>query len=150
MDVHDPRPVAVKQTKLSFTAGVLTNAAGEVVLLQVIWKGLTTQIHVDIQHDKLLQHHRGGSHFQNTETFSALCQDIARRFTTLRQEKRAFDVVPVMILDQAANWNARTAPAASTKIENIDLHIRKLHKEGGMLRQNAKNSIKYRNCNFFR
>eukprot|EP00759_Apiculatamorpha_spiralis_P048728 PhF_6_TR44116/c1_g2_i4/m.67323 len=99
----DERAVAVRQCKLGFTCSVLSNAAGEIVLLQTIWKGLTAQVHAAGTHQKIYQDHRPDSHFQNGDTFNRWVQ----RFLVVLENKPQ-DVTAVLIIDQAEQHKCET------------------------------------------
>ena len=71
-----------KANKLGFTLSVTSNAAGEILLIQVIWKGSTNQVHVPNSttlHPKIFQQHREKSHFQNVDTFEEFAHEMVRR-----------------------------------------------------------------------
>ncbi len=42
-------PIAIGKTKLGFTCSIAVSAAGEVVLMQMIWKGATSTVHADFE-----------------------------------------------------------------------------------------------------
>eukprot|EP00760_Papus_ankaliazontas_P039918 PhM_4_TR9810/c0_g1_i3/m.21859 len=112
----DRRPIAVSQTKLGFTAGVISNAEGEVLFLHLIWKGETSAVHAHVCDDLLLQDHRKYSHFQNAETFQRLCNELLLRVTTEKAKHGMYDVHPVLIIDQAEQHKMDTLIAAGFHI----------------------------------
>lgn len=77
--------VPVSESKLGFTASILTSADGAVHLLQIIWKGKTSAVHSPCAHPKILQCHRRESHFQSSATFEVW----QRKFIEIVEARRA-------------------------------------------------------------
>lgn len=68
-----PGGIAIRDARLGFTVGVVSNAAGDVLLLQLIFKGSTNTVHAQVPmgggNRLILQDHQPESHFQNADTF---------------------------------------------------------------------------------
>ena len=97
----DPKPTAVAQTKVGFTASILSSADGKLHSLQMLWKGATTVSHADGDDPMIYQDHRPDSHFQDQESFDRWSVDFLKRWHALCVERNEFDVTPVIILDGA-------------------------------------------------
>ena len=112
------QPISISKLKLGFTASVCTSAAGEVVLVQIIWQGKTDAVHVDdLGDERIVQMHRDGSHFQNAETFKQWATEMVRRIGRIRErENIPEDVKAVMILDQAPQHGEVEIPGWSELI----------------------------------
>ena len=80
--------VQIRTSKLGFTCSVTTNAAGEILFVQVIWKGKTATVHAAgaVFSPRILQQHRADSHFQNATTFKEYCVELAERLENPLEE----------------------------------------------------------------
>jgi hypothetical protein len=93
-------PVALRQTKLGFTAAVCTNAAGELLFVSACHKGSTIAVHADVVDGILSQHHRSESHFFNEGAVEEWLAEFVHR--TRHQEQVC------LILDSAPQHNVAT------------------------------------------
>ena len=109
-----------------------TSAAGETVLVQIVWQGKTNQVHVDEVHPLVMQQHREGSHFQNADTFAEWKVEMVSRIAAIRKrEGIADDVRAIMFLDQAPqhsqsdnHWILIDIPKKMTHVfQPADQHI---------------------------
>ena len=103
MPASQRRTVAIRRTKEGFTCTVLSNAAGKLVKLQMIWQGATALVHAqpEEKHPKIYQDHRPDSHFQNADTFGRLAVFIVNHIKNIRAVEGQ-DVPAIMIVDAAA------------------------------------------------
>jgi hypothetical protein len=101
--------VQVSGNKLGFTCSILTNMAGQVLCLQIIWKGMTDQVHAksfDGQRfdSRIFQQHRPGTHFQNWVTFAGYAVEICRIVDEIRERNPDIrNPTAVMLLDHASS-----------------------------------------------
>lgn len=93
--------VPIAESKLGFTAGICTNGAGEVLLVQLIWKGKTSAVHVALQHNKIVQMHREGTHFQDAGTWRVVASEICDRIAAAREASGCGDKTAVFFYDAA-------------------------------------------------
>ena len=96
------QPISISANKLGFTMSITTTAY-EVVLVQIIWRGKTSSVHVEAApHDIVHQMHREDSHFQNSDTFAQWSALLLNKISVIRERDQVpEDVTPVLILDQA-------------------------------------------------
>ena len=91
--------------KVAFTASILTNAAGEALLLQLIWAGKTNRVEVrgDVMRllDQRIMQCESESHFQTAETFALWTQRVAGIVDNIRRECGTPDARAVLLLDHA-------------------------------------------------
>jgi hypothetical protein len=107
------RQVHIKKNRIAFTCSVLTNMAGEALLLQVIFKGSTRNCLPNfdactefdaVQKSKLLLQHSGhkNTHYQNNNTFKTWCSHLSQIDKKLRREHNiGDDVESLCFLDHA-------------------------------------------------
>jgi hypothetical protein len=109
--------IAIADNKVGFTSSVLTSMSGQLHLLQVIHKGKTAQVLVKAQHPRLVQHHRGESHFQDANTFR---QWVSHFKTVVAKARAAAGLDPtekaVLIIDAAAQHCIEETQAELAKI----------------------------------
>jgi len=80
--------ISVSQPKAGVSCAVVSNAAGSIVLMQFIYKGVRIKVDVsDIQGAEalIMQCNRAESHFQDASTWAEMCD----RFITIVQRKLA-------------------------------------------------------------
>ena len=97
------RSVAIRDCRECFTCSVLTCAAGDLVELQLIWKGSTNLVHAKTSapHPKLVQDHQPSSHFQNANTWSRLLQRLCSHVAQMRRTHYRPDMPAVLVVDAA-------------------------------------------------
>ncbi len=94
---------------------VTTSASGELVVVQLNWKGATNACHArtDKQHPKLHQDHQPNSHFQNEDTFARYLERLGQHAAHLKVQL-GFTGKAVLLADCAAqHWSATTQSAAT-------------------------------------
>lgn len=94
--------VAIGDHRLGFSSSVLSAASGELLLMQLIWKGKTerSEANVEKKHPLLIQQHREGTHFQNSDTFEEWFQHFIE-IADLRRVGRGGTLPVCLILDSA-------------------------------------------------
>lgn len=115
----DPKPVAVSQPKLGFTASILSSADGKVHSLQMLWKGGTPACHAAGSDPMIFQDHRADTHFQDEETFNRWQVDFLTRWNALCAERDEFDVTPILILDGAPQHKYQILLDAGVKVVRV-------------------------------
>ena len=114
IDVGESRSVAIQNRKGGFTCTVLANAAGDLNLLQFIFRG-TSRMFVDVEHsDRVLQCARTGSHFQDSSTWA----EFLERFLDIVGVERSklSDVnTPALFIIDGATQHKDSATALSSK-----------------------------------
>jgi len=100
------RTVPIRQTKEAFTSCVVSNAAGDLVMLQLIWEGHTSHVHANVQqeHPLIVQDHQPRSHYQNADTFARLAEAIIRHIDLMRTE--CPEMHALLIVDAAPQHGA--------------------------------------------
>ena len=94
--------VQIRESKLGFTCSVTTNAAGELILVQCIFKGKqgrSLATGADF-HRKIKQYHGDDGHFQNAGTFAAFAADFVAELDTMGIAPSA-DQPALLLLDMA-------------------------------------------------
>ena len=102
--MRQPGGVAIRDCKLAFTTSVVTNAEGAILLLQLIFNGLTVNVHADVpaggKNKRILQDHQATSHYQDKDTFARfvdwLIQHVAHELPKYDESARA-----LLLLDDA-------------------------------------------------
>jgi hypothetical protein len=108
-------PVALRGSKLGFSAAVCSAADGSVLSIAVCHKGATHQVHVEIDDDLLTQYHRAESHFFSADTCGEWLDDFSSRIQRLHGDTRV-----VLLLDAATQHHAAvTARRAEGKLGDI-------------------------------
>ena len=121
--------VSVRETKEVFTACCcLSSAAGELVELQVVWKGKTSGVHAlpAEAHAKIFQDHQPTSHFQTADTFSRLVDRIVGYVAAKRAWLNTPDAPAVLIVD-AAPQHSDVSALATANISVVDIPKSQTH-----------------------
>ena len=117
--------INIKSCKAGFSASILTNAAGETLLLQVIFQGKTKHSLVRIKKqdvlnveearafDYVIQHFRPDSHFQNADTFQAWAHRLVDKVIPKLKDNRCWTgdpahQRPLLIVDSATQHSKAT------------------------------------------
>jgi hypothetical protein len=103
LQVGEKANIAVKQSKAGFTCSVLHNMDGELLLVQMIWKGKTEASQAPgTGHPKIMQQHREDSHFQSKETMGPWLERCVHIVKLLRlKHNLPHDAKGVLLLDAA-------------------------------------------------
>ena len=115
----DPKPVSVAQTKLGFTASILSSADGKLHSLQMLWKGSTPASHATGSDPMIFQDHREDSHFQDEDTFNRWSVDFVKRWHALCAERGEYDVTPILIIDGAPQHKYQILLDAGVKVVQV-------------------------------
>jgi hypothetical protein len=108
--VGGKKNIMIKQDKLGFTCSILSNLAGEVLCLQMIWKGKTSESHARVvdPHPKIMQQHREDSHFQSEHTWQQYLRRLETVLSPVRQRLAVDGVLPpaLLLIDAAPQHTA--------------------------------------------
>ena len=98
---RDRACVPIRDQRLGFTSSVLTAASGQMLLLQMIWKGKTDRSEAEPEklHPRIMQQHREKTHFQNAKTFEVWFQN----FVEIADMRRRDLTEPVCLILDAAH-----------------------------------------------
>ena len=114
IETGQKRSIAIQNRKGGFTCNILTNAAGDIKLLQFIFQG-TSRMFVDIpESDRILQCARTGSHYQDSSTWTEFLERFLRIVRIERQKNGDPDATAVLIID-GATQHLHTAAAIESK-----------------------------------
>ena len=101
----DSKNVHIRSCKIALTASILTNAAGEALLLQLIWGGTTARVEVSekcMRHlDQRIMQCESESHFQTAATFALWTKRVVRIVDGIRRECGTPDARAVLLIDHA-------------------------------------------------